>query len=101
MGSCRPSLAPKLSLDLCVARTELELESLFIAVAGAQFRRFYRASSGGNRSRLDRFCRRNSIQCRRVSLCDRHGETARSYRRSLAEARVFITTIQTNDKLDS
>src|SRR4051812_42892085 len=101
MGSGGSSLAPQLSLDLCVARAELEFESLSIAVAGARLRRFYRSSSGGNRSRLDGFYCRHYFQCGRVLLRNRNGETARSDWRGVAEARVFVTTIQAHDELDS
>ena len=37
----------------------------------------------------------------RCCFCDRHSATARSDGRSFAETRVFITTTETNDKLDS
>src|SRR4029078_12054452 len=100
MGSSRPSLAPQLSLDFCVARFELEFKSLSIAVAGARLQRFDRSRAGWNRSGLDCFCSGHRVQCGGLYIRTRNTATAESNGRGVAEARVFISTIETNDELD-
>src|SRR5215217_5930875 len=100
MGGSRPSLAPQLSLDLCVACFELEPESLFIAFAGARLQRVHRSCHRWRGAGLDGVCGRNTIQCRCCRFCGWHCETARSHGRGAAETRVLIPTIEANDNLD-
>src|SRR5215212_10148708 len=100
MGGSRPSLAPQLSLDLCLACFELEPESLFIAFAGARLQRLHRSGHRWRGAGVDGVCGWNTVQCRCCCFCGWHCETARSHRRSVTETRVLIPTIEANDKLD-